>query len=97
LAVRWFFEHDVRLWRSIIIVIGVAWSSVTFVEASKIIINPDIVYTTLLYAIIGGIPVIVSTFFTVLLLRKKYSSYFKVLKESTDNLEDSEHVDQLEV
>ena len=96
-AVRWFFEHDVRLWRSIIIVIGVAWSSVMFVEASKIIINPDIVYTTLLYAIIGGIPVIVSTFFTVLLLRKKYSNYFKILKESTDNFEDSEHVDQSEV
>jgi len=95
-AVRWFFEHDLRLWRTIIIIIGVAWSSVMFVEASKIIINPDTAYATLLYAIIGGIPVIVSTFLTVLFLRKKYSSYFKVLTESMDNSEESGHVDQLE-
>lgn len=94
-AVRWFFERDLRLWRTIIIVIGVAWSSVIFVEASKIIINPERVYTTLIYAIVGGIPVIVSTFLTVLLLRKKYSDYFKEYEENIDDLE-SGHVDQLE-
>jgi hypothetical protein len=66
------------------------------VEASKIIINPDLPYTTLIYAIVGGIPVIVSTFLTVLLLRKKYSEYFKAPKELTDDLEESGHVDQLE-
>lgn len=95
-AVRWFFEHDLRLWRTIIIIVGAAWSSVMVVEASKIIINPDLPYTTLIYAIIGGIPVIVSTFLTVLLLRKKYSSYFKTQKELTDDLEESGTVDQLE-
>ena len=95
-AVRWFFEHDLRLWRTIIIIIGVAWSSVMFVEASKIIINPDIVYTTLLYAIVGGIPVIVSTFLTVLLLRKKYSDYFKVSKKTSNIFKEKGHVDQLD-
>jgi putative membrane protein len=95
-AVRWFFEHDLRLWRTIIIIVGAAWSSVMVVEASKIIINPDLPYTTLIYAIIGGIPVIVSTFLTVLLLRKKYSGYFKTQKELTDDLEESGTVDQLE-
>ncbi|MCK4885588.1 DUF373 family protein, partial [Candidatus Bathyarchaeota archaeon] len=60
-AVRWFFERDLRLWRTIVIVIGVAWSSVMFVEASRILIEPESVYTTLVYAIVGGIPVIVST------------------------------------
>jgi putative membrane protein len=94
-AVRWFFERDLRLWRTIIIIIGVAWSSVIFVEASKIIINPDTVYTSLLFAIIGGIPVIVSTFLTVLLLRRKYSGYFKESEENLDELEIG-HIDQLE-
>ena len=85
-AVRWFFERDLRIWRTIIIIIGVAWSSVMFVEASLILIQPEITpYTTLIYAIVGGLPVIVSTFLTALLLRRKYSSYFK---EPEDKMED---------
>jgi putative membrane protein len=88
-AVRWFFEPDFRLWRTIVIVVAVAWSSVTFVEASKVLINPESPYTTLVIAIVGGIPVIVSTVFTVLLLRRKYSSYFKETEEKIDDFEES--------
>jgi len=88
-AVRWFFERDLRLWRTIVIVIGVAWSSVMFVEASRILINPESSHTTLLYAITGGIPVIVSTFLTVLLLRRRYSSYFKGTEDSIEDFEES--------
>ena len=88
-AVRWFFERDLRLWRTIVIVIGVAWSSVMFVEASRILIEPESVYTTLVYAIVGGIPVIVSTVLTVLLLRRKYSSYFEETDEAMVDFEES--------
>ena len=88
-AVRWFFERDLRLWRTIVIVIGVAWSSVMFVEASRILIEPESVYTTLVYAIVGGIPVIVSTVLTVLLLRRKYSSYFEETNEAMVDFEES--------
>ncbi|MDH5689888.1 MAG: DUF373 family protein, partial [Candidatus Bathyarchaeota archaeon] len=43
-AVRWFFERDLRLWRTIVIVVGVAWSSVIFVQASQILIDPEFSY-----------------------------------------------------
>jgi putative membrane protein len=87
-AVRWFFERDLRLWRSVVIVVGVAWSSVMFVEASKILIEPTFKYDALVLAIVGGIPVIVSTFLTALLLRRKYSSYFKGTEESMTDFEE---------
>jgi putative membrane protein len=87
-AVRWFFEHDLRLWRTIVIVMGVAWSSVMFVEASKILIEPTLKYDALVLAIVGGIPVIVSTFLTALLLRRKYSSYFKRPEEPIPDFEE---------
>lgn len=87
-AVRWFFERDLRLWRTVVIVVGVAWSSVMFVEASKILIEPTFKYDALVLAIVGGIPVIVSTFLTALLLRKKYSSYFKGTEESMTDFEE---------
>jgi len=88
-AVRWFFERDLRLWRTIVIIVGVAWSSVTFVEASKILIEPTLPFGTLVFAIVGGIPVIVSTFLTALLLRRKYSDYFEETKEIITDFEES--------
>lgn len=87
-AVRWFFEHDLRLWRTVVIVVGVAWSSVMFVEASKILIEPTFKYDALVLAIVGGIPVIVSTFLTALLLRRKYTSYFKGTEEPITDFEE---------
>jgi putative membrane protein len=89
-AIRWFFERDLRLWRTIVIVIVVGWSSVMFVQASQLLIDPESSYTTLVYAITGGIPVIVSTVFTVLLLRRRYSSFFK---ETEKEIEDFEEAD----
>ena len=90
-AVRWFFERDLRLWRTIVIIVAVAWSSVMFAEAAQILINPEAIYNnTLVYAIVGGIPVIVSTFFTMLLLRRKYSNYFKAAKEVMEDFDDNE-------
>ena len=88
-AVRWFFERDLRLWRTIVIIVGVAWSSVIFVQASQILIDPGFSNTPLVYAIIGGIPVIVSTFLTALLLRRKYSNYFKGIDKTMEDLEES--------
>ena len=90
-AVRWFFERDFRLWRTIVIVVVVAWTSVIFVEASKILIETSYPYSTLAIAIVGGIPVIVSTFFTVLLLRRKYSDFSKGAEDSLEDLEERQY------
>jgi putative membrane protein len=93
-AIRWFVERDLRLLRTIVIMVVVAWSSVMFVQASTILINPiDPVSVLaellpLLYAIIGGIPVIVSTVLTVLVLRRKYSNFFKESEEASEDLEE---------
>ena len=89
--VRWFFERDLRLWRTVVIIVGVAWSSVIFVQASQILIYPNApsIYAPLIYAIVGGIPVIVSTFLTALLLRRKYGDYFKKTDKSMEDFEES--------
>ena len=89
-AIRWFIERDLRLLRTIVIIVVVAWSSVMFVQASQILIDPTfefIEYFPLIYAIIGGIPVTVSTILSVLVLRRRYSSFFK---ETEETIEDKE-------
>ena len=88
-AVRWFFERDLRLWRTVVIVVGVAASSVMFVQASQILIDPAFGYEPLLVAIIGGIPVIVLTVITVIFLRRQYSDYFKKTEKDMEDFEES--------
>jgi putative membrane protein len=88
-AVRWFFERDLRLWRTVVIVVGVAASSVMFVEASKILINPKLDYNYLLFAIVGGISVIVFTVLTVIFLRRRHKDYFKKTEKEMEDFEES--------
>lgn len=75
-AVRLFFERDLRLWRTVVIVITFAWSYTMFYEASQILINPEFSYAGLVVAIIIGIPLIVAAVFTVFMLRRRYASFF---------------------
>jgi putative membrane protein len=88
-AVRWFFERDLRLWRTVVIVVGVAASSVMFDQASQILINPTVDYNYLLFAIVGGISVIVFTVLTVLFLRRRYRGYFKETDKEMEDFEES--------
>ena len=88
-AVRWFFERDLRLWRTVVIVVGVAASSVMFVQASQILSNPTLDYNYLLFAIVGGISVIVFTVLTVLFLRRRHRGYFKETEKEMEDFEES--------
>ena len=75
-AIRLFFERDLRLWRTVVIVVVFAWSFTMFYQASQILINPEFSYAGLVVAIIIGIPLIVATVFTVFMLRRRYASFF---------------------
>jgi len=75
-AIRLFFERDLRLWRTIVIVVVFAWSYTMFYEASQILINPQFPYAGLVFAIIIGIPLIVAAVFTTFMLRRRYASFF---------------------
>jgi len=76
-AIRWFFERDLRLWRTIVIVVIVAWSWPIFHQASQILIDPDFPSTGLVIAIIAGLPLIVIAVLVSFLLRRRYASFFR--------------------
>jgi putative membrane protein len=75
-TIRWFFERDLRLWRTIVIVVVFAWSYTMFYETSQILINPEFSSAGLIVAIIIGIPLIVAAVLTVFILRRRYASFF---------------------
>jgi putative membrane protein len=82
-AIRWFFEHDSRLLRTIDIIIVVVWSSQIFNQVSRILINPALPYDTLVFAIIVGIVLAVASLLVTTLLHRIYASYFTEKEEET--------------
>lgn len=75
-AIRWFFEHDTRLFRTIVIVVTVAWSSQIFYQTSQILIAPTLTYDTLVYAILIGIVIVIASILITTVLHRKYAAFF---------------------
>jgi putative membrane protein len=88
-AIRWYFERDPRLWRTIVIMVAVVWSWPIFSQASQILIDPRKAgtYTVGLVAtIIIGIPLTVAAVLTTFLLHRKYARFFREKKEEIEEI-----------
>jgi len=87
-AIRWFFERDPRLWRTIVIVVVVAWSWPMFYQASRILRDPTFPYTGLVVAIITGILLTVVAIFVAFLLHRRYASFFREKEEEIEEIKE---------
>jgi len=85
-AIRWFFEHDSRLLRTIVIIVTVAWSWQIFYQASQILLHPELTYGTLVYAIVIGIFLTLASVLITTVLHRKYAYFFR---EKEAKLEES--------
>jgi len=85
-AIRWFFEHDPRLLRTMVIVVVVAWSWPIFNQASQVLIDPAFPYTGLVVAIITGIPITVAAVFIAYLFHRRYASFFREKEEEIEEI-----------
>ncbi len=83
-AIRWFFERDSRLFRTVVIVVVVAWSSQIFYQASLILITPTLAYERLVGGIVIGIFLTVASFLITMILHRKYHSYFQEKETSVE-------------
>ncbi|MFQ5999451.1 MAG: DUF373 family protein [Candidatus Bathyarchaeia archaeon] len=85
-AIRWFFERDLRLWRTIVVIVVSACFYPMFYEASQILINPEFSYAGLVVAIVIGISLTVASVFAVFLLRRRYVSFFTGKEKKIDEI-----------
>ena len=91
-AIRWFFERDNRLWRTVVVVVVVAWSFTVFKEASQILITPERNVFTLVFTIIIGIIWAVLAVLVTSLLHRKYAGLFageEEIGEKEEKVEES--------
>lgn len=83
-AIRWFFEHDTRLLRTVVIIVTVAWSSQIFYQTSQILIAPTLTYDTLVSAILIGILIVVASILITTFLHRKYAAFFQEREAQVD-------------
>ena len=91
-AIRWYFEHDVRLLRTAALVIVVAWSSQILEETSKILSSPTVsqpVPTGLIFSIVVGILLAVASFLVIFVVHRSAGSFFKKSGEEVEEFGES--------
>jgi uncharacterized membrane protein len=80
-AIRWFFERDPRLLRTIVIVVAWSWSYQIFYQAARILIDPSLPFTQLAAAVLTGILLTVAAILITFLLHRRYNSFFREKEE----------------
>ena len=76
-AIKWYFERDARLLRTVVIIAVAAWSSQIALQVSQILINPSSEYAGLVVSILVGILVGLSSLLAAFLIHRRYISFFK--------------------
>jgi len=76
-AIKWYFERDPRLLRTLVITAVVAWSSQIAEQAAQILINPTSAYVGLVASTVIGIMVGISSLLLAFLVHRRYASFFK--------------------
>lgn len=76
-AVRWYFERDARLLRTVALIVVVAWSSQILQETSEVLINPTEFPARLALSIFIGILLAIASFLIVFIIHRKYSGFFR--------------------
>jgi putative membrane protein len=88
-AVYWYFKRDIRLLRTLVITVVIAWSSQMFNQVSVILINPEIGWAELAFTIITGVLLAIAASLITLVINIKYGSFFKKRKKKVEEFEQS--------
>lgn len=89
-AVRWYFERDIRLLRTLVTIVVFAWSSQIFIEVSRILIDLTIGWLgggELVFAIFIGILFAIASSLVALVINLRYGSFFKRRKKRIEEFE----------
>ncbi len=91
-AVRWYFERDIRLLRTLVTIVVFGWSSQILFEVSRILIDPTIGWLgggELVFAIFIGILFAIASSLVALVINLRYGSFFKRRKKKLEEFEQS--------
>jgi putative membrane protein len=87
--IRWYFERNVRLLRTLVFIVVIAWSSQIFMQVSFILIDPTIKGAELVFSIFIGILLAIATSLMAFVINIKYRAFFRKRKERVEEFEQS--------
>jgi putative membrane protein len=87
--IRWYFERDVRLLRTLVFIVVIAWSSQIFRQVSFILIDPTLKGAELVFSILIGILLAIATSLMALVINIKYRAFFRKRKKRVEEFEQS--------
>jgi uncharacterized membrane protein len=88
-AIRWFFERDPRLLRTIVIVVAWSWSYQIFYQAARILIDPSMTFVQLAAAVLTGVLLTVAAILITFLLHRRYASFFREKEGEVEEFKES--------
>lgn len=86
-AIHWYFKRDIRLLRTLVITVVIAWSSQIFKQVSEILIDPTVAWAELVFTIFIGILLAIAISLVALVINIKYGSFFKKRKKKLEEFE----------
>jgi len=86
-AIRWYFERDYRLLRTLVIIVVIAWSSQIFSQVSLILLDPTMRWAELVFTIFIGILLAIATSLIAIVISIKYGGFFKKRKKKVQDLQ----------
>jgi putative membrane protein len=83
-AMRWYFEHDVKLLRNAALIVSVGWFRQILDATSDVLINPA-VYERLIFTIIIGILIGIASILIVLVIHRSARGFFQKTVEQVED------------
>jgi putative membrane protein len=83
-AVKWYFERDIRLLRTLVIVSVLVWSRQIFIETSEILKNPELSYERLVFSAVIGIMIAIATILIVFVIYRTFHDFFERKEEQIE-------------
>lgn len=88
-AIRWYLEHDARLLRNVALIVIIAWSREIFLTASNLLISPEIGYEKVIFSIIVGILIGITSVLVIFVVHRSAKGFFQETEEQVEEFGDS--------
>jgi putative membrane protein len=83
-AIRWYFEHDIKLLRNAALIVTVAWSRWILEGTADVLITPGMNYEKLIFSVIVGILIGIASVLVVFVIHRSARGFFKKTGERVE-------------
>jgi putative membrane protein len=83
-AIRWYFEHDIKLLRNAALIVTVAWSRWILEGTAYALTSQEMGYERLIFSVIVGILIGIASILVVLVIHRSAREFFEKTKEQVE-------------